>query len=76
MSHMITNRPGLMHLYVPARGAEPMAFAKSDAVGPGWRVHTFGIAEHLDGFPVGDAAAAMSALQAIGYAYDAGGGGE
>jgi hypothetical protein len=60
-------------LYVPC-GAEPLAFATSDAVGPGWCVYAFGIAEHLGSFPVRDAAAAMNALQAIGYAYEAGGG--
>ncbi|WP_100483789.1 hypothetical protein [Mycobacteroides abscessus] len=76
MSHVITTGSGGYQLHVPACGAGPLVYAEPDIESPlgRWWVHGEGIAEHLDAIPVADADAARTALEMIGYAYDAGGG--
>ncbi|CPT61398.1 Uncharacterised protein [Mycobacteroides abscessus subsp. abscessus] len=78
MSHLITQADNEYRLYVAGSGTDCLAYAKSETVvggSEGWRVRPRGIAEHLEDFVVKDEGQALTALKALGLAYEAGGGG-
>ncbi|SIM06737.1 Uncharacterised protein [Mycobacteroides abscessus subsp. abscessus] len=81
MSHLITKADSGYRLYVAGSDTDYIAHAEhvsgcAQGESDGWRVWPNGIAEHLDDFVVEDEGQALTALKAIGLAYEAGGGGE
>lgn len=73
MSHVIDDDGDSLDLRVVGL-EEPLASATEDSLGV-WAVDPSGIAEHLPMFEVSNRADAVSVLKAIGYAFEAGGGG-
>ncbi|WP_423488019.1 hypothetical protein [Mycobacteroides sp. PCS013] len=73
MSHLINDDGDSLDLRVVGV-EEPLASASLDQGGT-WTVDPSGIAEHLPMFDVPDRADAVGVLKAIGYAFEAGGGG-
>lgn len=78
MSHVIDDHGHSFDLRVVGV-EEPLASAlleyDDERGGEVWKVDPSGIAEHLLTFDVSNGADAVSVLKAIGYAFEAGGGG-
>ncbi|BBZ85091.1 hypothetical protein [Mycobacteroides abscessus] len=78
MSFYVEEKDASLRLFIPGSGVVPIAEAWHEAGDDGpaaWVVNPDGIAEHLAAFDVLHKADAENALRAIGYAYEAGGGG-
>lgn len=80
MSHVIEKTGEELRLYVTGSGAAYITYAEhvggNDEDDPeGWRIWPYGIAEHLEEFVVENEKQALTVLNAIGLAYEAGGGG-
>ncbi len=80
MSHLVEKRADEYRLHLAGFDDPCIAYAKQvggDASdeSEGWRIHPEGIAEHLDGFVVGNEVDALAVLKVIGHTYEAGGGG-
>lgn len=73
MSHILNDDGDSLDLRVVGL-EEPLASA-SVCDGDTWTVDPTGIAEHLPTFELSNRADAVSVLKAIGYAFEAGGGG-